>query len=446
MLTNDEIKKKIEKHETKKYDIDKLYFQGQNVAIIDAPNKRKPDNRVPTAFVNRIIKNLSGYAARPADVYAEQVAKGGKEIEGGLADAKDLVYKENNEYILNSKLYKQTLKHGYSYDVVWIERNGEQVKIKNADIPIDQCIPIWKDDLASVKELDEFIRVYMIDEEKRVMHFYTGGYTVYSVDEKRDNKLTEIEQVIQPFDRVQVSAYKANDEGTSYWQPVKATIDEFDKVISKSANEVDRFNDAWMAFVGKIDPETKAKINEMGVIDNLQNALREGVSDIFPRFIERNIPTEHTRFMTETLEQLIWVVMGQPNPKDNSANVSLETVKMRFLGLEYAACEVDTYFDMGLKNRDMLIEQAIKSLGGYGGFSALGEYEVKIVHRRNLPSNLADMINNAVMLKTLVSDRAVLEYLPEEIVSDVDAELEALQGQRPTITIDDEIENELPTV
>ena len=34
------------------------------------------------------------------------------------------------------------------------------------------------------------------------------------------------------------------------------------------------------------------KYDEMGVMDNIQDAMKEGVSDAWPRFLERSIPSD----------------------------------------------------------------------------------------------------------------------------------------------------------
>lgn len=436
MLDKTQIIDRIKNHSPQKYYTDKLYYQGDNTSILTAPKKRKPDNRIPIAFVNRLIKNLSGYAARPADIYIEYE---GDETDSDFVSEVQNVYSKNYEYIVNSKLYKSVLKYGLSYDVVWTERNeitGEVI-VKFSDIPIEQCIPIWDSNLSSVPTLSELIRVYKANGQSYVTHYFAGGYRTYTYKDENGSigELMLQDEIAQPFSTVQVSVYQCNDEQISYWQPVRAIIDEFDKVMSKSSNEVDRFNDTWIAFVNKIDPETKKKIDEMGVIDNLQNAIKEGVSDVFPRFLERNIPTEHTRLMMDKLEALIYTIMGVPNFLDETLGAASGiSMLYRLIGLEYAAVETDTYFDIGLLNRNRLIEEAVDSLYNLTKPEGINE---KVVHKRNLPLDVLQATDIAMRLKAIgLSNEAVLNYLPAQIVGDVQAELERLNETESIGTVE----------
>ena len=56
MLNKDQVLKQLKNHSAIKYADDQLYYQGDNVSILTAKSKRKPDNRIPIAFVNRLVK------------------------------------------------------------------------------------------------------------------------------------------------------------------------------------------------------------------------------------------------------------------------------------------------------------------------------------------------------------------------------------------------------
>ena len=431
------------------------YYQGDNTAILGQPEKKKPDNRVPIAFTNRLIKNLTGYAARPGDI---TIKPEDPKKENSFIKSFNTIAIDNHFDLLNSQIYKTVLKHGIGYDLTWVETDENGViKLKVASVPVYQSLPIWSNELSPVKKMDAFVRYYNLDMPDVISPngkdikvkagqyaniFYEGYYEIWLLSEKTEEKAKrnhseeksrKIATVEQPFKDVQVSSYLANDEMLPYWLPVKRIIDEFDKVISKNMNEVDRFNDTWVMFWQKVDPGIKRKIDQMGIIDNLQNAFKEGTGDIWPRFLERNVPTEHAKLMLDKFEQLIYTIIGVPSFLDESFNgASGVALLFRLIGLEYAAIETDTYFDLGLNHRIELIKQATGSEFKINNESVseadIKNSELDIKHKRNLPMDVRSIVEDVVKLKAAgLSMQTILNYLPRSIVPDVEAELERIE-------------------
>jgi SPP1 family phage portal protein len=433
------------------------YYVGQNTAITDKPRKREPDNRIPVAFANRLIKNLTGYAARKGDITTKWTPINSAVTDDSFIKAYGKIESDSQINILNSQLYKTVLKQGKAFDVVWTETdvNGDMI-IKVADVPIYQAMPIWDDELSAIKTLSKFIRYYTVPSKKDIKignqvltleagHYaevyYVGYYDVWYLRALDDNGQGDTERRLytqaQPFTDIQVSSYFGNDEMIPYWWPVKNLIDQFDKVMSGNMNEVDRFNDTWLMFMQNVPPEAKRKIQEMGIIDNLQNALNEFVTDAWPRFLERNIPVAHTQLMLTTLENLIYTIIGVPSFLDETfGTASGVSLLFRLIGLEYAAVETDTYFDIGIDHRNGLIKQGLSKITNYQGVpytqASLQNYQSSVQHKRNIPLDKTTIINDALALKGVgVSMDTVINYLPKEIIPNVAEELERIKNDMP---------------
>jgi SPP1 family phage portal protein len=432
------------------------YYKGKNIVILNEKKKRKPDNKIPVALGYRLVSNLSGYAARTGDIFINQVPKG-KDKEDTDGTPFELSRKEideqNNGLLLNSLLYIETLKQGISYDVVWTEGDDKKLDIKYAQIPNYQAVPVWNKELETVKTMSHFIRFWddevtagsteaqrlgniNVSDGKSVKVSYAqvfeiGGYQIYIKVGK--GKWTKHEEfVAQPFKGIQVSAYRASSAAASYIEPVMVLLDQMDKLVSRNMNEVERFNNSILGVLKNISPEVKSKIDEMGVIDNLISGLEENsAANLFPKFIERNIPKDHAQMMIETIGRLVYEIMGSPNFSSESfGTASGIALLYRLIGLEYSASEIDIWYDQGLKNRDKLINEALRVKENN---ESLGEGFVPvIVHNRNLPVDVGFLAKSALDLKAIgVSMETILNLFPKSVVPDVKKEIERIEANTP---------------
>lgn len=431
------------------------YYRGKNPPILTEQNKRKPDNKIPVALGFRLISNLSGYAARTGDIFINQVPEQGEDTDDSdFEKLRQQIDKANKGFLLNSQLYIETLKQGISYDVVWTVKDDlkQELLIKYAQIPTIQAVPIWSKELETVKTLKFFVRFWnetliagttealtlleisnITDgQEIKIWHaqvFQIGGYQLWIKINNEDWKL-DGGFVEQPFNTVQVSAYRASQDAISYIDPVTILLDQMDKLISRNMNEVERFNNSLLGVLKKIDPKTKSKIDQMGLIDNLIEGLAEGGRDVFPRFITREIPSEHAKMMLDSIGKLIYEIMGSPNfTAESFGTASGIALMFRLIGLEYSASEIDIWYDQGLMNRDDLINQALDFKENETEINK--GFMPVIVHNRNLPVDLSFLVDNALKLKALgISIDTILKMFPKSIIADVKAEIERIEKER----------------
>jgi SPP1 family phage portal protein len=424
------------------------YCKGKNPGILAEPDKRDPDNKVPVATGYRLKANLTGFAARTGDIYIDQKPKDGEDTNDTPFEVQRReIDEDNNALLLNSALYNTAVEQGIAYDVVWTVEEAGALKIKFAQIPNYQAVPIWSNELTTVKQLEGFVRFWSDDvvvgtdaeaQEFAVQKgmkatkefaqvFDNDGYTLYS--KVGNGKWIFQEEVSQPFGQIQVSPYRANQTATPYIDPVMTLLDQQDKLISRNMNEVERFNNTILGLLKKVSPEVKSAIDEMGVIDNLMEGLEDtpGTS-VFPKFISRDIPTDHAKMMLEQLDTKIYSIMGSPNFTDESfGTASGIALIYRLIGLEYTAAEIDVWYDQGLQNRNTLINKALELSD-----SESEAFVPVVIHKRNLPVDLAFLAKVAIDMKTSgLSMETILRIFPKTIIPDVKAEMDRIASSTP---------------
>jgi SPP1 family phage portal protein len=446
------------------YKRNNAYYEGENTAILMQDAKKKPDNRVPIAYVNRLIKDLLGYAYKAGNTAVKVRTDDDGEVDKTFEKVVKLAETKNKTELLNTKINKSQLKHGIGYELVWTERieGKETFQIKDADIPVGEGFPIWDSSLSTVPKLSKFIRYYDRTEKQDIVVdkntislpvakyanvYIKGGYEIWKYNDddkdKRGKAINDSDKaefvvfIDQPFKDLQVIPYQANDEKIPYWQPVKKIIDQYDKIMSGNMNEADRFNDTLLMFMTSIDAKAKEKIDEMGVIHNLSAAVQEGLTDIWPRFLERNVPVEHAKLMLTTLETLIYTIIGVPSfLSETFGTASGVALLFRLIGLEYSAVEIDVYFDLGLLQRLELYKQAVSSDLKFYNEKLINEKAVEnitatISHTRNLPLDLTTILDQALQLKALgLSDEIVLGLLPKQVIPDLKEALKAIEDKK----------------
>ena len=168
----------------------------------------------------------------------------------------------------------------------------------------------------------------------------------------------------------------------------------------------------------------------MGVIDDLISNMETSTKDVFPKFISRDIPTQHAELMITTLGKLIYEISGSPNFSDDKfGSASGISLLYKLIGLEYSAAEVDMWHNMGMLNRNDLINQALRHIENNENIDK--GYTPVIVRNRNIPLDVAYAAENATTLKDIgLSLQTVLSTLPKTIVPSVKAELENIATQQ----------------
>jgi SPP1 family phage portal protein len=244
--------------------------------------------------------------------------------------------------------------------------------------------------------------------------------------EDQDWKRNEDGDSDYPFDYVPVIEYRINKDGDPLFEAEKKIIDAHDRLMSNSANEIDRFNALIALFPGKVTKEFVDKLHELRLIDDLENY------EHWPAYLEKNLAgvTEFYNELANRYERLFHKTIKVPDmtdPQFGGSDASGVARAFKILGMEFKASIIEVYFNKGLVQRKRFFDSIIDS-----GTSDImvEDYTMEINSKRNLPIDEKSKAEIAQILKGVVSDETLLKFLPRSIVQDPEKEMEKIKEQR----------------
>lgn len=408
------------------------YVKGKNPGIVKDPKKGDPDNRIAIPLAKVTVEDMAGYAGRAQDRQIVYEA-----IEGNDGDSEEyakIIHEwgvKNNEEIDTSEIYFEALSQGKAYQLWWVSDSdmpglplmpeykmvsGRDVFIKYTDEVKPQkeyAVRFWTDKDAFDGEEDPatYAMVYY--------PYYAEGYRI-------DGTVSRVPEMDMqyPYSVVPMLEYKINKDGVPLFDAEKGIIDAIDKIVSKSINEVDRYNALILLLPFLADAGFRQKLVDMKVIDNLS---QDGENSILPQFLEKNLAgvTEFYKWALDTMDAYYHKSTKIPdfsNPEFGAADDSGESKKMKMLGLEYRAATVDTYFNAAVMERKQLYDDVI-NVGSTGIDTESMKISIKC--KRNLPVNVREALEIATLSKAAgISKETIFRNLPSEIIGDWKKELE----------------------
>jgi SPP1 family phage portal protein len=407
-----------------------MYYSGRHTGIYYDNPKEDPDNRVPVPIVRKAIQFILGYMFKPGNITYT-----GPYYDSTLKD----IYDANEEELLNAEHAKTALIAGYSYEAHWTEDGQERF----ARVPAEQGIMVKSDDIvprdiAFIRhwiDIDRIHHVWVYDDSKVTIYSGNGGALVFEKEYDHGYKSVPVLEI------------PISDDLSNLFDHVLPLVDLMDKGLSEDiANEMQRLANSYLLMANDIDSTTKDdngetdvdKIKRTKIFSNLRDDVTRSVA-----FLTKNLNPEFINTALDRIERLIYDMIGVPNPGDETfANaVSGTALAYRLLPFEYLCASIEVYFTRFLQRRIRLIGALDSTINGTD--SAVADIDIKWA--RNLPMNHTEMIENAVKLSAILSKRSVLEYLPSDIVPDVENELkeqeEESQGIADMIDVANSAEN-----
>jgi SPP1 family phage portal protein len=412
IMTSKELKKYHEKMELKcrKYQENISYFLGLNPPIFQPLPKSAPDNRIPIPYGTKALMQYGGYMGKVGTIsyagdYYETVLKA--------------IFDFNDEALITYSELQEAMKHGTVYELVWLDKNGSEVNFK--DIPFDQGLPIYSDDLKKALTGFVWMREIENDEDEIYLATYWDQYNQEEWTKKEKDKDWTFVSTTPHAGQgiVPVNIGQINKDGTNLIEHVKSLIDFVDKLFSTDvANESERFSAALLLFADRLDQITvdeqgltfRDKLKEIGVIDGLGDDPVKKV-----QYLTRNIPTEFIKFAFETADMLIHnnlplIDASADKMGSDTAGVALEWKTWPF---ELRCADIEAWFSRFLQNRIYIISKMLGNIKANGGEVT----KVDIRFTRNLPRNVTEMVDNFVKVSPDgLSIETALKLLPADIM------------------------------
>lgn len=386
------------------------YYSGKQ----DILNKRKvseskPCNRVVTNYCLNIVNNYLGYLV-----------------------GKDITYTSNNNFEniqdtlnyndvqqVDSELLRNALIFGVAYEICYIDEDNQQ-RFKVLDSR--QCIPIYENTLN--QDLMAVIRYFPIDSLDATKGYYVEVYTSANTLVYKTNSMfgsfALIEERPNYYGMVPVTVFGLNTEEKSIFDAIMGLQDAYNKLLSSEIDDWESFCDAYLCIKGiQIDEEAVEQMRHNRVL-----SLGELNPDAEAFYLTKNVSDTQIENILANINDTIHKIANSPDFSQESFGTSSGiALRYRLLGFENTAGSIEKSMTKALQRRLELLT-AIMTLTGENATWR----DVQITFTRNLPADTNEIVAIVNSLRGLVSDKTLLSQIP--FVSDVEAELEALEEQR----------------
>lgn len=389
----------------------KTYKIGANAGIYQYPKHEEPDNRVPVPFIRRAVKLVKGYFAKVGNItYTDDGW-----FEENLADTFDA----NDEEIETAAVFEDALVYGRAYELHWFdELEGFHFTV----LPIDQCIPIFSDDV--IPKMVGFIWHRKSGDIERATYYDDREYQEFTKDDE-EWRLDEERSGLHLYGRVPVLEAVIDRDKRNLFDHCLPLIDLYDKIVSEVGNEHEKFAQSVLLLREAINGVTEDE-NGMTDIDKLKqwrvlDKLGDNVGTA-AGYLERNVNDTFINNTLDRIERLIYEMLCLFNPNDESfATASGIAQAYKLLGFELSVADMESYFSRFLQER-------LKMISGHksGRVKNIEMVSFVTIHfARNLPFNMESFAQLASILsggKQILSTESIRKLMPATMVSEDEAD------------------------
>ena len=383
----------------------KNYYDGkQDILMKYYEARNKPCNKIVVNYCSCIVDNFNGYLTGNPISYTSN-----EDIEDILKVLRYNDYKEED-----SEFLKSALIFGKSYEIMYLDEDGE---IRFNVLDTRQGFPIYSDDLN--KDLLYFVRIFPVDNLDILKGYYVEVYSKDTVDRFDMNdaysNLRFISSEQHYFHQVPVTVFSLNRDEVGSFEKIMSMQDSYNKLISASEDDFESFCDAYMVIRGmEVDDDELSKMKQNRIL------LLDEEGDV--SYLTKDIKDTALNNMLDELNGKIHRVSNSPDFGDESfANSSGISLKYKLIGFENTASNIETRLVKALQKRIELISEIL-----YIKNSVVWR-DINIVVSRNLPVDIAEIVETVNGLKGTVSNKTLLSQIP--FIEDVDAELEKVGSE-----------------
>lgn len=390
----------------KKY---KNYYDGiQAILNKSYSDATKPCNKTVINYCKNITDSYCGYLATPGFIsYRSE-----QDIEEVMNILRYNDYQaEDADYLL------EALTYGKAHELMYID-NASKVRFRLIDPT--QSFGIFDDSLTG--DLMYFVRMYKDSEWDDSNIYNVDVYSDYSIKHYTMSGESGLPKFVSEephyFGQCPANIFHLPDE-KSIFDCILSLQDSSNELLSAEIDDYSAFCDAYLALMGvDADTEDIASMKENRVL-----ILPEGAS---ATWLTKNASDAQVENILKRIHDSIYRIsqcVDWSNESLMSGIASGISIQYKMTGMESRAGKIEAEMKKALQRRVEII-CGIASL-------KLGEEifrDIEIDFKRNIPEDVTSLINIINALKGTVSDATLIGQLP--FVSDVNAELEAVQAQK----------------
>ena len=386
----------------------KNYYDGLQIILNKAySDPTKPCNKTVINYCKNIVDSYCGYLATPG-----YISYRGEDID----EIMDIL-RYNDHQAQDADFLLDALVYGVAAELMYIDASGHtRFRLINPT----SCFGIYDDSLTG--DLMYFVRMYKASEWDDTDKYYVDVYSDYDV--KHYTMFSEMGglqfrgEEKHYFSQCPANIFTLPDE-KSIFDCVIGLQDAANELLSAEIDDYSAFCDAYLVLTN-VDAETDdiASMKENRVL-----VLPEGAD---AQWLTKSANDAQVENILKRIQESIYRIAACPDFSSESFVGGVSSgiaIQYRLTGMETRAGKVEALMKKALQRRVEII-CGIASL-------KLGEEvfrDIEIDFKRNIPEDLTATINMINSLKGSVSDATLLAQLP--FITDVNAELEAIQGQK----------------
>lgn len=410
-LTTELLQKIINKHRIEvepKLNKYKNYYDGlQAILNKSYADETKPCSKTVINYCKNIVDSYCGYLATPNHIsYRSE-----EDIEEVMN-----ILRYNDYQAEDADLLLDALIYGVAYELMYMD--GTQVRFRL--INPASCFAVCDDSLTG--DLLYFVRMYKASEWDNTDTYLVDVYTDYNIKHYKmsgqNGYLHFLGEEYHYFSQCPVNILTLPDE-KSIFDCVIGLQDAANELLSSEIDDYSAFCDAYMVLQG-VDADSEdiaaMKANRVLVLPENANA----------NWLTKNANDAQVENILKRIHDSIYRVAQCPDFSSESFIGGVSSgiaIQYRLTGMETRAGKIEAIMKKALQRRIEIICGIVSLKLGEEVFR-----DIEIEFKRNIPVDTTATINLINSLKGTVSDATLLSQL--DFVTDVNAELEALQEQK----------------
>ena len=387
----------------------KNYYDGiQAILKKSYSDPSKPCNKTVINYCKNIADSYCGYLATPGFINYRS--------DEDIQEVMDIL-RYNDYQAEDSDFLLDALVYGVAAELMYIDNMG---KTRFRLINPTTCFAVCDDSLTG--DLLYFVRMYKVNDWDDSDLYNVDVYSDYMVKHYTMNgmngALTFVKEEFHYFNQCPANIFALPDE-KSIFDCIVGLQDAVNELLSGEIDDYAAFCDAYLALEGvDADADDIAAMKENRVM-----LLPEGAKAFYITKAANDTQIEN---ILKRAHESIYRVAACPDFSSESFVGGVSSgiaIQYRLTGMETRAGKIEAAMKKALQRRVEIIA-GIASL-------RLGEAvfrDIQIEFKRNIPEDRTATINLINSLKGSVSDATLLSQL--DFISDVNAELEALQAQK----------------
>ena len=387
----------------------KKYYDGLHEILNKAyTDTTKPCSKTIINYCKNIADSYCGYLASPGFISYRS--------EQDIEEIMDIL-RYNDYQAQDSDFLLDALVYGTAAELMYTD---EESKVRFRLINPTQCFGVYDDSLTG--DLLYFVRFYPINDWDSTDNW---GVDVYSNKTKKHyianglgGLLTFKDEEAHYYNQCPANIITLPDE-KSIFDCILSLQDAANELLSSEIDDYSAFCDAYLALTGvDADAEDIAEMKKNRVLLLPVGALAQWVT--------KSASDTQVENILKRIHESIYRIAACPDFSSESFVGGVSSggaIRYRLTGMETRAGKIEASMKKALQRR-------IEIICGVATLK-LGEEvfrDIAIDFKRNIPEDISATIALVNSLKGVVSDATLLEQLP--FVTDVNAELEALQAQK----------------